>query len=197
MFQDKVAVIIAGGKSSRMLQDKALLPFGDECSLSEYQHKRLSKIFSKVYLSSKENKFDFEVEVIKDVNKVSSPLVALVSIFETLEVDEVFVLSVDTPFVDKEVIAKLYEVKMLNVDVIVAESAHGVEPLCAVYRRSFLAKSKKSLAVNEHRLKSLFDDLNIQKVWIKEEELFRNLNYPHEYEEAKIVLKEKPLRSLL
>ena len=58
------AVILAGGKSSRMKQDKALLPFGDTNSLAEFQYRRLSKIFSKVYISSKNNKFDFDVNII-------------------------------------------------------------------------------------------------------------------------------------
>ena len=56
---DSIAVILAGGKSSRMQQDKALLPFGEVNSLAEFQYRRLSKIFSKVYISSKYNKFDF------------------------------------------------------------------------------------------------------------------------------------------
>ena len=188
MFKDAVAVIIAGGKSSRMLQDKALLPFGNYPSLAEYQYKRLSKLFSKVYISAKENKFDFEVDIIEDVNKVSSPLVAVVSIFETLEVDEVFILSVDAPFVEKRVIEKLYKVKKSKFDVIVIESKQGLEPLCAIYRRGFLEKAKMALKDNQHRLKSLFNELNVQKVFIEEENCFMNLNYPKEYEEAKKLL---------
>ena len=188
IFENSVAVIIAGGKSSRMLQDKALLPFGDYSSLAEYQYSRLTRMFSKVYISAKEDKFDFEVDVIEDVNKVSSPLVALVSIFETLDVNEVFVLSVDAPFVEKVVIEKLYEVEKLKYDVIVIESKHGLEPLCAIYRRSFLKKAKRALISNQHRMQSLFNELEVKKVFIKEERFFMNLNYPKEYEEAKRLL---------
>jgi molybdopterin-guanine dinucleotide biosynthesis protein A len=184
MFKNSIAVVIAGGKSSRMQTDKSLLPFGEFSSLAEFQYTRLSKLFSKVYISSKENKFDFEVNIIKDVNKVSSPLVALVSIFETLDCDEVFVLSVDAPFVEKVVIAKLYEAKSNLVDVIVVESTNGLEPLCAIYHRSFLTKAKIALQNNQHRLQSLFEVLEVKKVFIEEEKFFMNLNYPSEYEEA-------------
>lgn len=191
MFKDSVAVVIAGGKSSRMKTDKALLPFGGFSSLAEFQYKRLSQLFSTVYLSSKEHKFDFEVNIIKDVNKVSSPLVALVSIFETLKYDEVFVLSVDAPFVDKFVIEKLYEAKNLTDDVVVIESKNGIEPLCAIYRRSFLSKAKIALKNNQHRLQSLFNILEVKKVYVEEESLFMNLNYPKEYEEAQKILKRE------
>ena len=184
MFENSVAVIIAGGKSSRMQTDKALLAFGSYSSLAEYQYKRLNYLFSTVYISSKENKFDFEVNIIKDVNKVSSPLVALVSIFETLRDDEVFVLSVDAPFVDETIIEKLYEAKNELSDVIVIESKNGLEPLCAIYRRSFLSKAKMALKNNQHRLQSLFNALEVKKVFIEEEKYFMNLNYPDEYEEA-------------
>ena len=184
MFESSVAVIMAGGKSSRMQTDKALLAFGSYSSLAEYQYKRLNHLFSTVYISSKENKFDFEVNIIKDVNKVSSPLVALVSIFETLRDDEVFVLSVDAPFVDETIIEKLYEAKNELSDVIVIESKNGLEPLCAIYRRSFLSKAKMALKNNQHRLQSLFNALEVKKVFIEEEKYFMNLNYPDEYEEA-------------
>jgi molybdopterin-guanine dinucleotide biosynthesis protein A len=120
-------VIFAGGKSSRMGQDKALLPFGGYNTLSEFQQVRLSKLFKKVYISAKENKFDFD----------NSPLVGIISIFETLKVDKVFILSVDAPFVNKEVIDKLINSNN-RFDAVVAKSKSGVQPLCGVYKRSVL-----------------------------------------------------------
>jgi molybdopterin-guanine dinucleotide biosynthesis protein A len=188
MLKKSVAVIVAGGKSSRMLKDKALLPFGDCSSLAEFQYKRLKQLFSEVYISSKKNKFDFEVNIIKDVNKVSSPLVALISIFDTLDCDEIFILSVDSPFVSKEIILKLYESSTESADIIVAESKEGLEPLCAIYRRSFLAEAKRALSKEKHRLQSLFDDLKIRKVLIDKTDCFMNLNYPEEYEKAKLLI---------
>ena len=178
------AVILAGGKSSRMQRDKALLPFGEANSLAEFQYRRLSKIFSKVYISSKKNKFDFDVQVVEDRYESSSPLVALVSIFESLEeVEEVFLLSVDAPFVSESVINKLYK-NNRSVDVVVAQSNNGLEPLCAIYHRSCLFEAKRALEENNHRLQTLFETLNVKKVKIEDESIFMNLNYPSEYEMA-------------
>ncbi len=179
------AVILAGGKSSRMQRDKALLPFGESNSLAEFQYRRLSKLFSKVYISSKNNKFDFDVEVIADRYEEASPLVALVSIFETLEeIEEVFLLSVDAPFVSEMVIDTLYK-NSCSVDVVVAQSSNGLEPLCAIYRRSCLVEAKRALEANMHGLHSLFKKLQIERVQIEDETAFMNLNYPSEYEIAK------------
>ncbi len=183
---NSIAVILAGGKSSRMKKDKALLPFGGYTSLAEFQQRRLSKIFSKVYISSKNNKFDFDVDIIEDRYESSSPLVALVSIFEALDdIEEVFLLSVDAPFVEKGIINTLYKNNTSLDDVVVAQSNNGLEPLCAIYHRSCLIEAKKALEANRHKLHSLFEKLNVKIVKIDNKSAFINLNYPSEYKEAK------------
>ncbi len=183
---NSIAIILAGGKSSRMQRDKALLPFGGYSSLAKFQQKRLSKIFSKVYISSKNNKFDFDVDIIEDRYESSSPLVALVSIFEALDnIEEVFLLSVDAPFVEKSIINTLYDNNTSVDDVVVAQSNNGLEPLCAIYHRSCLIEAKKALEANRHKLHSLFEKLNVKIVKIDNESAFINLNYPSEYREAK------------
>ena len=182
---DAVAVIVSGGKSSRMKQDKSLLPFGHYDSLAQYQVERLRGLFSKVYLSAKSNKFDFKVQIIQDNYEDSSPLVALISIFENLEVEEVFILSVDAPFVANWVIETLYKHTEPTVDIVMAESNNGLEPLCAIYKRSFLKEAYIALQENNHRLQSLMSNLTVKAIKIEDEDVFMNLNYPREYEEAK------------
>ena len=182
---EATAIVIAGGKSSRMQRDKALLPFGKFNSLAEFQCVRLEAMFEQVYLSAKGNKFDFDVRLIVDKYEDASPLVALVSVFKILTLDEVFVLSVDAPFVGRDVIEKLYEASTAHADIVVAKSSRGLEPLCAIYRRSFLEKAEEALFQNQHRLQTLFSELNVIEVFIEEDESFLNLNYPEEYAEAK------------
>lgn len=183
MMLGEVAVVMAGGKSSRMQTDKALLPFAGFDSLCEYQVVKLQQFFSKVYVSAKSNKFHFDVAVIKDIAQESSPLVALVSIFENLDVEQCFVLSVDAPFVNESVIQELYK-HQGEEDVTVALSSNGLEPLCAIYQRTCLDEAKKALEQGKHRLKSLLEGLKVNKVLIEDEMTFQNLNHPHEYEEA-------------
>ena len=178
------AVIFAGGKSSRMGRDKALLSFGGYNSLTEYQYRKLEKIFSKVYISSKENKFDFDCEIIEDIDEISSPLIALISIFE--KIDEAFILSVDTPFVDKNIIDKLIQNNSDKYDVILAKSPNGLEPLCGIYRSSILKIAKAQLEDDNHRLNSLLSKLNIKVIEFEDNHKFMNLNYPLDYEEANL-----------
>ena len=182
---NRIAVIFAGGKSSRMQEDKALLPFSSYSSLAEYQYRRLMVLFKEVYISSKSNKFDFDVNIILDNYDSSSPLVALISVFETLDVDEIFVLSVDAPFISEEIIDKLYREAKKSSDIIVAVSQNGIEPLCAIYRRTVSSKAKEFLKEDNHRLKALLSEVNTQEVKIDKPQAFMNLNRPSEYLEAK------------
>jgi len=177
---------MAGGKSSRMKRDKALLPFKGYNSLAEYQYKRFQPFFKKVYISAKNNKFDFPMELIEDCYSDSSPLVALISIFDTLkEVDEVFILSVDSPFVEIEIFKKLLDEAEKSSDIVVAHSPNGVEPLCAIYRRSMLDIAKDMIGINSHKLQILLEQVNTQKVYFKNKKSLMNLNYPSDYELAK------------
>jgi len=180
-----ILVIMAGGKSSRMQKDKALLPFNGYNSLAEYQYERFKPFFSKVYISAKDNKFDFAVDIIYDAYSESSPLVSLVSIFETLkDVNEVVILTVDAPFIDKGLFNTLLNRAKLESSVVVAESPNGLEPLCAIYKKDILPIAKEMLKENRHRLQTLLNKVDTQRIFFKDEKLFMNLNYPSDYELA-------------
>jgi len=178
------AVIFAGGKSSRMGKDKALLPFADYPTLTEFQQDKLGTIFEKVYISAKENKFDFDCRVIQDSYTENSPLVGLISVFETLKAKEIFILSVDAPFVGKETIEKLLEHNESGFDVIVAQSPSGVQPLCGLYKRSILPLAYAQLKKDNHRLGDLLRLANTLFVAFDEDAPFTNLNRPEEYQKA-------------
>ena len=179
------AVIFAGGKSSRMGEDKALLPFGKHKTLTAYQYEKLKKVFRTVSISAKENKFDFDCPIIIDIYKESSPLVGILSIFETIkEIDEVFILSVDAPFVDNTIIKQIMGKSTSSADVIVAKSPNGIQPLCGLYKRSILTLAHKQYEKNNHKLQDLLAIVKAETVIFEENKPFTNLNHPKEYEEA-------------
>ena len=184
MTETTYAVIFAGGKSSRMGEDKALLPFGKYNSLAEFQQHKLSTLFEKVYISAKEDKFNFDCMVIEDNYTESSPLVGIISIFETLVVEEAFILSVDAPFVNKETIQRILEHNQTFLDVIVAQSPSGVQPLCGLYKRSILPLAYVQLEKGNHRLRDLLNLANTLFVKFDTDTPFINLNHPEEYQKA-------------
>lgn len=180
----QTAVIFAGGKSSRMGQDKALLPFGASPTLTHYQYQRLKKLFHTVYISTKTDKFDFDCPIIHDRYPESSPLVGLLSLFESIQEDSVFVLSVDSPFVDEEVIHTLFATQKQQAHITLAQSPQGTQPLCAIYHKSILPLLKTQYHDNNHKLKDLCQKANTQNIYFEEQTPFMNLNYKEEYQKA-------------
>lgn len=180
-------VIFAGGKSSRMGQDKSLLPFGGYATLAEYQYRRLSKLFERVYLSAKEKKFDFEAEIIEDspAEEVFAPTAGFDAVFRKLQDERLFVLSVDTPFVGEEEIAAIIENDMADLDAVIAKTASGSHPMCGIYHRTLLPSFERMLKEENHRLGRLLKVSRTAFVTFENEERFANLNHPHEFEAAK------------
>lgn len=185
------AVLFAGGKSSRMGKDKALLPFDGYNSMSAYQYEKLKRIFEHVYLSTKEKKFDFNAPLIIDRHEVHSPLAGLVSVFETLDTDAVFVLSVDMPFIGEEEITPVIEASKGAEDAVIAQSPEGTEPLCGLYRRTILPMAQEQLAKNHHRLMTLLENADTTFVPFGEAQAFMNLNRPEDYEKARKLLSSR------
>ena len=64
----KTCVILAGGKSSRMGRDKTLLPFGGFATLTHYGAHKFGRIFERVFVSSKFDKFNPPLPLVKDAS---------------------------------------------------------------------------------------------------------------------------------
>ena len=180
-------VIFAGGKSSRMGEDKALLPFGSFSTLTEYQLARLSKIFSNVYISCKDkNKFNFDANFIEDVpsQNTYAPTLGFVSAFKYLKTESFFAISVDSPFIDEAIMQTLVDSDENENDATVAKTDRGTQPLCGIYHNSLEEKFQEMQKTDNHKLGFLLKNSRTSYVYFKDEEPFLNLNNPQEYEIA-------------
>ncbi|MDA7818088.1 molybdenum cofactor guanylyltransferase MobA [Sulfurimonas sp.] len=184
---DIPCVIFAGGKSSRMGEDKALLPFGGFDTLTQYQLTKLSKIFKTVYISCKDkSKFDFHANFIEDIrtDSVFAPTAGFVSIYKTLHVEKFFVLSVDSPFVEEAEIKNLIESDTMQVDATIAKTKFGIQPMCGLYHNTLKDKFVEMLESNNHKIGFLLQQSNTVFVDFEDEKPFLNLNNPDEYKKA-------------
>ena len=184
MFQIP-CVIFAGGKSSRMKEDKSLLPFAGFNTLTQYQYSRLSKIFNNVYISCKDkNKFDFDANFIEDTkDKTFAPTSGFLAIYEQLQRD-FFAISVDTPFLNNTEIEKIIDHDRADADATIAKTNFGIHPICGIYHYSLKDKFILMDRENNHKLGFLLKNSNTIFVDFNDEKPFLNLNHPHEYQEA-------------
>ena len=189
---DIPCVIFAGGKSSRMGEDKSLLPFGEFKTLTQFQLDKLQKIFKNVYISCKDStKFDFlkeneDANFIEDVKTENTfaPTTGFVAIFEKLKYDSFFAISVDTPFISKNEIDKIILNDNSNVDATIAKIESGIQPMCGIYHRSLEAKFINMLREDNHKLGFLLKHSKTAYVNFEDEKPFLNINNPQEYKKA-------------
>ncbi|MDY0052790.1 MAG: molybdenum cofactor guanylyltransferase MobA [Aliarcobacter sp.] len=188
-FFEITCVILCGGKSSRMGEDKSLLPFASSKSLTQYQYDRLKPYFKNIYLSSKVNKFDFinDNEIIFDENKdIFSPILALDTIFKKLKSQKIFLITVDTPFVSIESISKLIE-KSKDVEICVAKTER-THNLCGVFSSNISKTIKLMIESDIHKIGYLIKNNN---TWIQEflnNDEFININNKDDYTESLIYI---------
>lgn len=178
-------IILSGGKSQRMGEDKSLLPFSTYTSLIEFQYRRLKPYFSDIFISSKVDKFPFlddKSKIVFDENKeVFSPILALYTILQKF--DEVFIITVDTPFVSIETIEKL--VKSSNsYDITIAQTSNRTHNLCGVFKNSCLENIKYMIENDIHKINYLIKNSNYKIIECENEDEFLNINEQSDYKKA-------------
>ena len=187
-----VCVILAGGASRRMGQDKAGLLLGGETFLS-----RLIRTYSpafSVYVSvGAAGKFPLDgAKEIVDIHPGMGPLSGLEAAFYRTDAEAVFLTATDLPFGTLALAQKLLEL-LGEADACVIRRKDGqAEPAFGIYRRSCLPAVQICLAENRRAFRGLFSHVNVR--WVEEpelqefslERLLQNVNTPEEYESARI-----------
>jgi len=180
-------ILFAGGKSSRMGEDKALLPFGDFPTLTEFQLSKLQKIFKNVYISCKnKDKFDFQAQFIEDIKtqNIYAPSIGFISTFRSLKCEKFFAISIDTPFITKDIIYALVSQDSIDVEATVATLYNKPQPMCGIYHISLEKKFLTMLETNNHKLGCLLKNSITSYVNFENETSFLNMNNPDEYTQA-------------
>jgi molybdopterin-guanine dinucleotide biosynthesis protein A len=183
--------ILAGGKSTRMGQDKAFLEWKGKtllaCALEV-----AGTVSPAVRIVGDQSRFSKWGMVIEDVYQGRGPLGAIHAALTNSTTEWNFMMAVDMPFVEEKfvkwLLGKAWECGAV---VTVPRVGIGFQPLCAVYRKSFSLAAQKSLEAGRNKIDPLFAEVDTQI--IEEDELvrsgfsarmFRNLNTREEWRRA-------------
>jgi molybdopterin-guanine dinucleotide biosynthesis protein A len=128
--------------------------------------------------------FSFQAKIIKEQIDIYAPTAGFVTMFSALEDECFFVLGIDLPFVDEDVIKKLFNEDHSGLDVTVATTSNFTEAMCGIYHRSAASKFYEMLDNDVHKLKRSLEELKTKKVFFHEDWKFCNLNTPQEYQKA-------------
>ena len=184
------AVILAGGKSSRMGQDKAFLKVGNR-TIVEYQLQRLSPLFEELLLSTNlpEKFAHLGLETVQDFIPDRGPLVGIYSSLLKARYSHLFAIACDMPFISPGLITYMKE-DCKDYDVTVPETERGLEPLHAIYSKTCLPVMKEYMDKKDGkgRVIEFFPEVKVRVVTREEissipggNEAFLNFNTMEEY----------------
>jgi molybdopterin-guanine dinucleotide biosynthesis protein A len=188
---DVTGVILAGGKSSRMGKNKALLDFGGR-SIIEHTVDLFKSIFPEVLLvtNTPEEYKGLSVRIVTDIFPGKGSLGGVYTGLLYSSNEYSFIASCDMPFLKRGLIEFLMTLRD-GYDVVVPRLKGGHEPLHAVYSKRCLKPIEEMIKRNDLRIIGFYQGVRAREV--SEEELapfnpgpsaFINVNTPEEYEEA-------------
>jgi len=188
------AVILAGGKSSRMGSNKAFLKLKGS-TFVERQIELLREIFDEIFVSAN-TPSEYEhlnLPVFQDIYPEKGPLGGIYTSLVNSSSFYTFMLACDMPFVDAGLINHLKGFTK-EYDVVVPKSERGLEPLHAFYSKNCIGPIKRELDANNLRIISFFPHVNVKIVELDNlaasdsfKDSIKNLNTREEYEIVKNV----------
>ena len=179
MNNNITAIILAGGKSSRMKQDKALVKINGK-TLLNLQIETLTPIFQKIVISANTN-YNTNFRIIKDINKDKGPIGGIYSVLQNSETNKNFIIAVDMPYITPEIINKLID-NSNNFDITIPIIKNKIEPTCAIYSKNCINIIEHQINVKNYKLTDFITKCNTNYVNFDTNELtfFKNINYPED-----------------
>ncbi|MBZ7981789.1 molybdenum cofactor guanylyltransferase [Campylobacter sp. RM12640] len=183
-FKNSVCLILGGGKSSRMGQDKANLCFNykkREISLINYLYEKLQPLFNEIYFCAKTKPSDLKCKFLKDNYEYFHPINGLKT-FKNIKIpnsNSVFVIAVDFVKINKSSIKRLFYKHKRYKSSVVAKSIK-THFLCGFYKMSdlkYLDELDENCKIKDFFIKSGAITLNF-----KNDNVFLNMNTKSDFE---------------
>jgi len=177
------AIILAGGKSSRMGgTDKSLLPV-DGIPMIEHIAGQLAGHFDEILIGANDReKYRFlNLPVVTDIETDKGPLMGIYSCLTASGSDINFVTAFDIPEMNLSLIGKMIN-SSDEADIVMpvgADEKH--EPLFAVYRKSVALKAGEILDGGGRRIIELLDCTKVKYIGFDDDGWYQNLNHKEDY----------------
>jgi molybdenum cofactor guanylyltransferase len=191
----------AGGGSTRFGKDKALVELGGRTMLARTTE-LVASVCSEAFIVAAEGKYlGAPAQVLADRWPGEGPLGGILTALQASEVQGSqsswnLIVSCDMPFLSREWLKFLRErAEQSAAQVVMARSATGWEPLCACWNTESVSALRSAFDAGVRKvteaMKRLPMEVLDESVWKRfdtEGRLFRNMNTPLDYEEARRIL---------
>ncbi|MCF7912687.1 MAG: molybdenum cofactor guanylyltransferase [Candidatus Cloacimonetes bacterium] len=158
-ISDITAVILAGGKNTRIQREKSLIKIQGDF-LIDKQVKLLKSIFENIIISTSKasikERFP-DIQIVEDEYLNCGPLGGIQAAMKHAHTETIFVFACDMPYLDTGVI--LHQIAVFRnseVDILVPKHAEGIEPLHAIYSKANLPFLEESLLAGNFSVRSFY-----------------------------------------
>ncbi len=175
MNNNITGIILAGGKSSRMGQNKALLKLNNK-RVIEYIYDLLKLFTNKIIISANSNDYDFlDAQIVYDEYKNIGPVSGLYSALKKSDTDINIIVSCDSVFLNKGLIDYML-INSNDYDIVIAKHEKTIEPMIGIYKKKVLNIFEKEIINKNYKPPSI-----IHKTKYKELEINSSLDFYNEY----------------
>jgi molybdenum cofactor guanylyltransferase len=194
-------VLLAGGKSRRMGEDKQDLVVGDQ-TLLQRGLAVLRSIFQEVLVVIAQDSPPLSVDarVVRDLVPDCGSLGGLYTGLTQATTPSIFVVACDMPFLDQAVIAQ-FTSRRATADIVMAKLAARLHPMHALYGKRCLPTVEQMIRARQLKIQELVSHASLRVRYVTEADLltidpsgrsFHNVNTPADLEAARSLLARVP-----
>lgn len=180
--------ILAGGKSSRMGKNKALLEYETGTFIGHLIDE--FKTHEVIISSSGQKEYEkFDLKTVCDENKDIGPIEGIRQILKESSEEYVFVCACDMPFITSKIADYIAEFISSDYDCFVITDEDRIHPLCAIYSKRILPVIEKLISNGDYKLRLILDNTRTKYISLENtvfgKKTVRNVNTKDEYIELK------------
>lgn len=187
-------IILAGGKNTRIGQDKSFLKVGNR-TIIERTVSILSKIFNEIIIISNtpEPYRSFGLKIYSDIIPEKNSLGGIYTGLSVSSSRHNFFVACDMPFLNENLIKYMTE-SINDSDIVIPKTKKGYEPLHAIYSKSCIPFIKKQIEKNQLKILDFFPSVTVREIETKEIDVcgpehaaFLNLNTQQDLLDAQAI----------
>ena len=201
MESDVTGVLLAGGKSRRMGEDKRYLVVGEH-TLLERGLAVLRSIFQEVVVVIAQDSpaLDVDARIVRDLVPDCGSLGGLYTGLTQATTPYIFVVACDMPFLDQAVISQ-FTSRRTSIDIVMAKLAGRLHPMHALYSKRCLPVIEQMVLARQLRIQEIVSCEFLRVQYVTEADLvgidpsgrsFQNVNTPEDLEVARSLLAQIP-----
>jgi molybdopterin-guanine dinucleotide biosynthesis protein A len=197
METEVTGILLAGGKSRRMGEDKRYLVVGEQ-TLLERGLGVIRSIFQEVLIVIAQDSppLDVDAKVVRDLLPDCGSLGGLYTGLMQATTPWVFVVACDMPFLDQAVIDQ-FTSRRATADIVMAKLDARLHPMHALYGKRCLPALEQMIQARQLKIQEIVSQPSLRVQYVTEAELltidpswrsFQNVNTPSDLEAARSLL---------